>query len=992
MFQLSLFRIGRSRPLLIAVATLLLASLVHGQAVPDAASSSSSTAIVKNVDEVSVDFVTLRRNSPVVLQLKPEDIEVTDEGSKVKVSELRLVTGKSDANHLVTLLFDSLDPSAQTNAREVAEKVLNIIPEAGFSFSVFALEERVRLFQEFTPDRKELKQAINLVTSDKNPSRDQAAAVAERKLISALQSGATESKSSGSGDSRWAQRAILASLMTSPRAIQEHPSMPSLASLLAVVRAQTQIPGRKLLIYFTEGLKPNPDAGDMVRSVADAANRAEVSIYVINKTAVDTKAMDGLMAAAAVGQVAATNHFSPLFPTASQQNAAPSVSGPGLGTSLTDTLVRLQGEGLAANGDPLAGVAVSTGGAYLFSEDDLKKPFRHAITELTTYYEVSYIPPKFEYDGKFRQVTVKSLKRHLTVRARAGYFAVPPAATITPFEAPLLRVLSQPQLPSDLEFRSAVLQLGKLPTGNESALVVEVPISSLETRSDPNANLLSWHASIVSEVKDQAGNVVEHFSGEIPGHGALDSKEKFQSSYATMQRHFTVAPGDYTLETAIVDHYSGKMGGQRVHFEVTNAASGPFLSDVAVVRRIDPSPEELDPFEPLRYQQGKIIPSLAGQISSEAKDLSFFFLVDPDSNVPGAAMLELELRRNGELFGQVPLQLPNDPGQAFPYLASLKTSSLGPGNYDLTLSMTQGGKIMERQASFSIAGPQLANAELGKTDPVGASKGDIAVADAGGGAGEILRMRRQPLVITSLPEGSVTRPSDDELQRILDGARKNAVNYAEKLPNFLCIEITDRSVDASGKGLWQRIDSYGELLHFIDHKETRTTVEVNGQTRLTQRADTTAPTSLGEFGHLLSLVFEPSSKADFHWKETDALGNGTVQVFDYRVDGKNGSMELSDSTSTVYPGFHGVAYIDSSTMGVRRITIEADDLPPAFSIHAASIGIDYDYVSVGAHDYLMPVRGTIRVQRGRREIDLNQVVFQDYRRFASQAKVIYNPK
>lgn len=976
-----------------ALLTVLLARPAHGQAVPSPASASSSSTptIVKNVDEVSVDFVLRKRNSPVILKLKPEDIAVTDEGAKVKVSDLRFVTGRFDANHLVTLLFDPLDPSAQTNAREVTGKILKTIPAAGFSFSVFALEGRVRLFQEFTPDRKELQQAINLVTSDQSPSRNQAAAGAEKRLISALQSGAGPSKSPATEDSQVVQRALLATLTGSQRSIQQHPNLPSLAALLAVVRAQTPIPGRKLLIYFTEGLKPNADAADLVRSVVDAANRAQVSIYVINRTAVDTKTMDGLMAASVVGQVAANNHFTPLFPTGTQTNPAPAAFGPGLAASLPDTLVRLQGEGLAVNGDPLAGVAVGSGGAYIFSEDDLKKPFRQAVSDLTTYYEASYVPPVFEYNGKFRQVTVKSLRRGVTVRARAGYFAVPPTAAITPFEAPLLKLLSQPQLPAEVQFRAAVLRLGNLPTGNENTLVVEVPLSSLETHSDPNANLLSWHASIVSEVKDKSGNLVEHFSQDIPGRAALDSKEQLQSSCVTMQRHFSVAPGEYTLETAVVDRNSGKMAGQRVQFEVANAASGPFLSDVAVARRIDPSPEELDPFEPLRYKEGKIVPSLSGQVSPEAKDLSFFFLVDPDSSMSDAAMLELEVRRNGELYGQVPLQLPKNPGQTFPYLASLKTSSLPAGNYDVTLTMTQGGKIMERQASFNIAGPQLANAELGKTEPVGAAKEAITVADASGSGGEILTMRRQPLVITSLPEGSVTRPSDDELERILDGARKNAVNYAAKLPNFLCVEMTDRSVDASGKGVWQRMDSFGELLRYVDNKETRTTVEVNGHASTSRRGDMTLPISLGEFGHLLSLVFEPSSKAEFHWKETDALANSTVQLFEYRVDRKNGSMELSDSTSTVYSGFHGLVYIDSATMGVRRITMEADDLPQALSIHAASIAIDYDYVSVGIHDYLMPVRGAIRVQRGRHEVDLNQVVFQDYRRFASQVKINYAP-
>jgi hypothetical protein len=244
------------------------------------------------------------------------------------------------------------------------------------------------------------------------------------------------------------------------------------------------------------------------------------------------------------------------------------------------------------------------------------------------------------------------------------------------------------------------------------------------------------------------------------------------------------------------------------------------------------------------------------------------------------------------------------------------------------------------------------------------------------------------LAITALPQDSVIRPSDDELDRIIAGARKHAVNYSTKLPNFLCVEMTDRAVDATGNGKWRRKDSFGELLRFADNRETRTTLEVDGRPSRAKRDDMNGPISLGEFGHLVNLVFQPSSKAEFHWKETDALANGTVQVFEYRVDHKNDNMVLSDSKGEVSSGFHGLAYIDSSTMGIRRITMEADDLPPDFSIHEASIAVDYDYVAIGAHEYLMPVRGTIRLKRGRHEADLNQIVFQDYRRYASQTKIV----
>jgi hypothetical protein len=676
-------------------------------------------------------------------------------------------------------------------------------------------------------------------------------------------------------------------------------------------------------------------------------------------------------------------------PTLQQTMAGnPQPFGPGLLSQITEQNIRIEGEGLAGNKDPMAAMAASTGGALIYSRDNLKRPFQQAVADLTTYYEGSYLPKDLVYDGKFHQIAVKPLRHGLKVQSRAGYFAVPRVAGIRAFEVPMMKVLSQPQLPTDLKFRTAVLQLGNLTTGNENTLVVEVPTSELEVRRDPNANLASWHVSIVSEVKDKSGAVLEHFSQDDPGHNALDAKEEARSC-ATMQRHFTLPPGPYTVETAVLDRTSGKLGAARVQFEVANAATGPFLSDVALVRRVDSSDDELDALEPLRYQHGKVVPSLSGQVLPGAKQTSFFFLVRPDAGLSDPAMLEMQVFRNGELMGQMPLQLPANLSEAFPYLASLKTSSLPAGNYEVRISLAQGERVMEREGSFRIPGPALANAATGKPEIVAQS--DEAVADSVPAEAAIAITKRQPLVITALPAEAVTRPPEEDVEEIIAGARKQATNYSAKLPNFLCVEVTDRSVDVSGNGKWHRKDSFGELLRYADNQETRTTLEVDGHPSREKRADMNGPLSLGEFGHLLSLVFEPSSKAEFHWKETDALANGTVQVFEYRVDHKNDGMLLSDSSAKIYSGFHGLAYIDSSTLGIRRITMEADDLPADFSIHAASIAIDYDYVTVGARDYLMPVRGTVKVKRGRHEADLNQVVFQDYRRYASQARMIVKP-
>src|SRR5438876_6381321 len=109
--------------------------------------------IVTSADEVSLDLVVRDKKGRPVLDLRPEDIAVTDSGSEVKISTLRLVTSESDSDHLVAFVFDPLDSVAASNSRDIAAKILKIVPEKGFSFAVLKAEGRLKLYQNYTTNR-----------------------------------------------------------------------------------------------------------------------------------------------------------------------------------------------------------------------------------------------------------------------------------------------------------------------------------------------------------------------------------------------------------------------------------------------------------------------------------------------------------------------------------------------------------------------------------------------------------------------------------------------------------------------------------------------------------------------------------------------------------------------------------------------------------------------------------------------------------------------
>jgi VWFA-related protein len=977
---------------LLAAPALLTGSF--GQANSEKASGDQTVLV--NADEVSLNLVVRDKKNKPVLDLKAGDIVVTDAGSPVQISNLRFVTGEPGAEHLLTLVFDRLDSAAGRNARDIASKILKAVPQNEFSFCVLRAEGRLKLYEDFTSDRTALARAINLATDVGKPGQGNGAEFAEKRLMAIAKTGTDEQGAGVAAKERANAQVMLAALQESQRIVQEQHTQPSLSGLLALARSERKFPGRKTVIFFAQGLQADTSTEEMLRSVIDAANRGGVSIYAIDANALTQQVNQGLMAMAAVGNVMANRAMNPTPVLTGPPQGMADITPAGMGVKAGDQLSRFESADPNSPKGPLADLAESTGGVYIGAGDSLSKPLHRMIEDMTTYYEASYAPPIKNYDGQFRPISVKPVRAGLKIQSRTGYFALPPdkGSSIRPFEAPLLEMLGEAQLPSDLKFRSRVLRLGDLLDGNENALVVEVPVADLEARDDPNTNLYSLHVSIVAQIKNRSGAVIEHFSEDVPRHGALDSKEAARSEFITMQRHFIADPGAYVVEAAILDQNSGKGGAQRLEFEVPGATTGPSLSDLTMVQRIAPFPEEADPAEPLRYGDGKVVPSLASQVSHGTKDLSFFFVVHPDPDSAEQPRLEMEVLRSNDSIAQVPLQLRKTSGPAtIPYVATIRASALPSGEYEVVERLTQGGKSAERSLRFRIEGPVLAGATAPESATGVANNGaeSATASDLPETSGHNGRL----LIITPLPAGAVPPPSADDLQGIVAAARKHALGYAKSLPNFICVEVTNRSVDVSGNGNWKPRDSIAELLRYHDNEESRSTLEVNGKRSSLQRTDMneTWPLSVGEFGGLLNVVFQPSSKAEFEWKEAGALeeGNGTLQVLSYRVARENATIALSDGNERIGVGFHGLVYIDPATGGVRRITLVGDDLPRRFSIHAASMTADYGYVAIGNHDHLVPMRASVSLQRGRKGLELNEMAFRNYRRFASQTKILLIP-
>jgi VWFA-related protein len=938
-------------------------------------------------DEVLLDLVIHDKKNKPVLDLKQGEIAVTDNGSPVTLNSFRLVNGAKSSEHLITLVFDrpgrvtgnklESDPSMMKNAREAAEKILKMVPENGFSFSVLTVEGRLRLQSAFTSDRKALAQAVNSATEPVTTWNGGAASPVEKQLIAAALTGIDPTGKAVGAHDRALDMTTFNALNASGKIAQDQHLRPFLAGLLALARSQQQIRQRKALIFFTSfaGEKVDLRTREAIQSIIGSANQAGESIYVVDLNSSDRKTSQMNQTSAATAGVALGGKTSGLDGLTSMQGQINSLGMNGY----------LQHIETKNDTDDMRSLAVGTGGSYI-TRDRLQKSLDQMIQDMTTYYVASYVPPIKEYDGKFRPIAVKSLRGGLRIRSQSGYFALPPQtgsdAAPQPFELPLLKILGATQLPADVTFRAAILRMGATPDGTVSTLAIEAPYSSLEIREDGSTGMQTASLSIVAEIKDKTGTIIERFSADIPRRRIQKGSDKTDFGAVTFQRHFLAPAGEYTMEAVVLDRYSGKAGAQRVAFEIPSASDVPSLSNMILVRGTEPSRADDDSTDPLRHGNELLTPNLSGHLAPGAKDVSVFFNLHSDPHAAEAATLKLQVYRDGKPLSGEPMTTRQASGSEFAsYLSSFSVNPPVDGLYEVKAILSQGGKSAEAGTSFTLSGGQPDE----ETQIASAINSQIPAHSSG------------PLTITT-PANPIQRPSPEEIKSILADATHNAMEYGASLPNFMCEQVTNRSIDRvypdgtmSG---WKHKDRFTELLTYVNHEESRMMLDLeqNGSTSHQYTIDTRGAVSAGEFGVAFSGLFRPASKADFQWKESAVLGDGTAQVFDYRVAAENSTFNLRASSNNVITvGYHGQVFIDTATRMVRRITQVADNLPVKYLIREASVSVDYDFVVINNHDYMLPISAKTVLRNGRWELDLNEIEFRNFRRFGSTMKILDTP-
>jgi VWFA-related protein len=438
--------------------------------------TADSNIKVQSVNVV-VDLIVTDRHGHHVQGLTAADFKVYEDGvlqkivgfspseSSVSDSSSQAVNAGSDGNmkpaplasrtapvpepHLLTVVLDLADnrPANTKNSSDAVLRYLDKSLGTGDYVAIYYIDQSLHMALPFTNDLKKARETLQGIERRRpvgtfNGS-DRAATQEEindlyRQVHPETQLGAVagdlQSVSGGSQGAPSPPANSMAMLMerqidtmrTYLNMQNTFQAQAVFAALRAICLAYRDMPGRKNVVLFSEGFLYSDDAKPEMEAVADAANRANVSIYVIDPQGIE------------INPYGAGERPTD---TIASRMAAAGAPGSNVGQHGGETKFdKIRSVGNLSRGDQLEWLADTTGGLMVKRTNDLAPAFSKVLDDGRDYYTLAYSPANSEFDGKFHSIKVELLPHGHQLRYRKGYWATPrgQAVAMTPIAAQLI--------------------------------------------------------------------------------------------------------------------------------------------------------------------------------------------------------------------------------------------------------------------------------------------------------------------------------------------------------------------------------------------------------------------------------------------------------------------------------------------------------------------------------------------------------------------------
>lgn len=585
--------------LIALISALLLASTSHFQTTkPKPAPDEESTVVKISTDLIQIDVTVTDKNGKIVPDLKVDDFEIFENGQKQTISGGNFVfrtVGSAVADGSVSTPRRTGAMPAQPPQRSSIRRTIAIVlDDLNLSFgSIYQTRKSLRKFvdeqmqpedlvaiirtgggvgalQQFTTDKRVLHAAIDKLRWNPESAVDSLTSVSQNET-DITDRFRRESDNGGDkqstvflpGDTAHDKKSADASRNAKAQERGLY-AQTSLGALKYVLSGMKSLPGRKAMLYFSDGI----DIGDpstksraqtvfeYLQDVAEMANRSSVVVYTF-----DAKGMRSM-------SIGASDSTYEIIDGHRGQKEA------------------MRTQDFKNSQDGLAYFADRTGGRAFLNSDNFNFGIDRALNEQSGYYLLAYVPNGDAFDAtkrKFNKLEVKVRRPGLHVSHRSGFFSEGDVKEAQSDDRRLANVLQSPFTENGIGLNMNALYADDKTDGPYIRSFLHIDAKGLKFSDDESG----WKKSTFDIVAAAFGD------NGLP----IETKESQYTiktkgaTYETMlERGFVYVlpvplkkPGLYQFRVAVRDTATGMIGSAQQIIEVPDLSKRDLvLSNIAV--------------------------------------------------------------------------------------------------------------------------------------------------------------------------------------------------------------------------------------------------------------------------------------------------------------------------------------------------------------------------------------------------------------------------
>ncbi|CAN5663078.1 hypothetical protein BH18ACI4_BH18ACI4_20120 [soil metagenome] len=734
---------ARSTPLL--VFALAIAVPLLGLSQTPSRSEQQDEKIVIGTAEVTLDMVVRDKKGRPVKDLTASVFEIYEDGVRQQIESFRLVVRESGSQRgaaateeassssaraaaprvtkprdpfagigIVAFVFDRLSPDARARARSAGLSYLSDGLRTDDFAGVFAIDLSLRALQPFTNNVQLVRQAVDRAGSQSSAAF---ASVSEEIRGLSVKAGQLDSSAAASeaaasaggqgndvtaqGNAAMAARLEQTLVEMTKRSLEqfevlhnEQQGSATTNGLLALVNSLRTVPGRKAVIFFSEGLAISSAVQPYFRSVISTANRANVSIYAVDAAGLRVESVND----------ETRREIASLADQSLRNASRESTEGPRM-----RELERNEAVLLSNPQSGLGRLAQETGGFLISDTNNIASRLRQVSEDLNTYYALTYVPKNRNYDGRFRQIEVKLKRSGLDLQTRRGYYAINAdyASPVLANEAPALAALSNNARRIEaFPVRAAGMSFPEQSRPGLVPVVVEVPRNAITYALDKEKKVYTTDLSIVVLIRDESKQVVSKLSRQYLLSVPPEKLEAAKRGEVLFYREADLAPGRYTIEAVAYDAPTGRASVHRASVEVPDSDETKLsMSSIVIIKRAEQlSVADQKATNPFRFGEIIVHPNLGEPLRNQASNpLAFFFTVYPSKGMVAIPKATVEVLQHGRGLGKTSAELtPPDARGSIQYAGTLPLDPFQPGVYELRITVAEGQSSTTRSQAFTI--------------------------------------------------------------------------------------------------------------------------------------------------------------------------------------------------------------------------------------------------------------------------------------------------